>query len=191
MPHRRIKLPTMPSALPASSCASRSDSAPPPGPVLNSFAGKFLNYRVSRPGAASPALASRLAADRSLHRAERLMSCCCCCARLNRCSRPQCELLSYRPARRIPEQCHTAQPPGLSSEQTGPIVGSRPARTAASVSATLPETLPETTARPARNQVILDSVQAPARRPDSPLERALARFGAAVAAKQGIEASAA
>ena len=38
-----------------------------------------------------------------------------------------------------------------------------------------------------QNQVILGSVQAPARNPDSPLERALARFGAAVAARNGIE----
>jgi helix-turn-helix protein len=38
-----------------------------------------------------------------------------------------------------------------------------------------------------QNQVILGSVQAPAPRADNPLERALARFGAAVAARQGIE----
>jgi helix-turn-helix protein len=38
-----------------------------------------------------------------------------------------------------------------------------------------------------QNQVILGSVHAPARLPDSSLERALARFGAAVAARQGIE----
>ena len=38
-----------------------------------------------------------------------------------------------------------------------------------------------------QDQEILDPVQAPARDPDSPLERALARFGAAVAAKKGIE----
>jgi hypothetical protein len=38
-----------------------------------------------------------------------------------------------------------------------------------------------------QNQVILGSVQPPARDPNSPLERVLARFGAAVAAKQGIE----
>ena len=38
-----------------------------------------------------------------------------------------------------------------------------------------------------QNQVILGSVQAPARNPDSPLERALARFSAAVAASNGIE----
>jgi Helix-turn-helix domain len=38
-----------------------------------------------------------------------------------------------------------------------------------------------------QNQVILGSVHAPARDPGSSLERALARFGAAVAARQGIE----
>jgi len=38
-----------------------------------------------------------------------------------------------------------------------------------------------------QNQVILGSVQAPARDPDSPLERALAHFAAAVAARKGIE----
>jgi hypothetical protein len=38
-----------------------------------------------------------------------------------------------------------------------------------------------------QNQVILDPVEAPAARADGPLERALARFGAAVAARQGIE----
>ena len=38
-----------------------------------------------------------------------------------------------------------------------------------------------------QNQVILGSVHAPAGNPDSSLERALARFGAAVAARQGIE----
>jgi Helix-turn-helix domain len=38
-----------------------------------------------------------------------------------------------------------------------------------------------------QNQVILGSVATPARDPNNPLERALARFGAAVAAKQGIE----
>jgi len=38
-----------------------------------------------------------------------------------------------------------------------------------------------------QNQVILGSVHAPARDPDTFLERALARFGAAVAARQGIE----
>jgi hypothetical protein len=38
-----------------------------------------------------------------------------------------------------------------------------------------------------QNQVILGSVHAPARNPDGPLERALARFGAAVAARHGLE----
>jgi DNA-binding transcriptional MocR family regulator len=38
-----------------------------------------------------------------------------------------------------------------------------------------------------QNQDFLGSVHAPARDPDSSLERALARFGAAVAARQGIE----
>jgi hypothetical protein len=38
-----------------------------------------------------------------------------------------------------------------------------------------------------QNQVVPSSVQTPARSTDNPLERALARFGAAVAAKQGIE----
>jgi hypothetical protein len=38
-----------------------------------------------------------------------------------------------------------------------------------------------------QDQDILDPVATPARQPDSPLERALARFGAVVAAKQGIE----
>jgi Helix-turn-helix domain len=38
-----------------------------------------------------------------------------------------------------------------------------------------------------QDQDILDPIQALARNPDSLLERALARFGAAVAAKQGIE----
>jgi hypothetical protein len=38
-----------------------------------------------------------------------------------------------------------------------------------------------------QNQVILGSVHAPARDPGSSLERALARFGAAIAARQGIE----
>ena len=38
-----------------------------------------------------------------------------------------------------------------------------------------------------QNQVILGSVQTPAHDPDSPLERALARFAAAVATKAGIE----
>jgi hypothetical protein len=38
-----------------------------------------------------------------------------------------------------------------------------------------------------QNQELLVPVLAPARHPDSPLERALARFGAAVAAKNGIE----
>ena len=38
-----------------------------------------------------------------------------------------------------------------------------------------------------QNQVILGSVHTPARDPRSSLERALARFGAAVAARQGIE----
>ena len=38
-----------------------------------------------------------------------------------------------------------------------------------------------------QNQVILGSVHTPARDPGSSLERALARFGAAVAARQGIE----
>jgi hypothetical protein len=38
-----------------------------------------------------------------------------------------------------------------------------------------------------QNQVILGSVHAPARDPGSSLERALARFGAAVAARQAIE----
>jgi hypothetical protein len=38
-----------------------------------------------------------------------------------------------------------------------------------------------------QNQVVLGSVHTPARDPSSCLERALARFGAAVAAKQGIE----
>jgi hypothetical protein len=38
-----------------------------------------------------------------------------------------------------------------------------------------------------QNQVILGSVQSPAQRADSPLERALARFGAAVAARGGLE----
>jgi hypothetical protein len=38
-----------------------------------------------------------------------------------------------------------------------------------------------------QNQVILGSVHALARNPESSLERALARFGAAVAARQGIE----
>jgi hypothetical protein len=41
-----------------------------------------------------------------------------------------------------------------------------------------------------QNQVILGSVHAPARNSDSALEQALARFGAAVAAKKGIEQSA-
>ena len=38
-----------------------------------------------------------------------------------------------------------------------------------------------------QDQEILDPVHAPARRADGPLELALARFGAAVAARQGIE----
>jgi len=38
-----------------------------------------------------------------------------------------------------------------------------------------------------QNQDFLGSVHTPARKPDSPLERALAQFGAAVAAKNGIE----
>ena len=38
-----------------------------------------------------------------------------------------------------------------------------------------------------QDQDILDPVASPARDPDSPLERALARFGAAVAAKVRIE----
>jgi len=38
-----------------------------------------------------------------------------------------------------------------------------------------------------QNQDFLGSVHTPARKPDSPLERALAQFGAAVAAKKGIE----
>jgi hypothetical protein len=38
-----------------------------------------------------------------------------------------------------------------------------------------------------QDQDILDPVHTPARRPDSPLERALRRFGAAVSAKAGIE----
>jgi hypothetical protein len=38
-----------------------------------------------------------------------------------------------------------------------------------------------------KNQVILGSVQAPARDPRNSLERALARFGAAVAARQSTE----
>ncbi len=38
-----------------------------------------------------------------------------------------------------------------------------------------------------QDQEVIDLIQAPARDPHSPLERALARFGAAVAAKQGIE----
>ena len=38
-----------------------------------------------------------------------------------------------------------------------------------------------------QDQDILDPVHHPARNPDSALERALARFGAAVAARQGIE----
>jgi hypothetical protein len=38
-----------------------------------------------------------------------------------------------------------------------------------------------------QDQEYLDPVQAPARSPGSPLERALARCGAAVAARQGIE----
>ena len=38
-----------------------------------------------------------------------------------------------------------------------------------------------------QDQDVLDPVEASARRTDSPLERALARFGAAVAARQGIE----
>jgi hypothetical protein len=38
-----------------------------------------------------------------------------------------------------------------------------------------------------QDQDVLDPVATPARNLDSPLERALARFGAAVAAKQGIE----
>ena len=38
-----------------------------------------------------------------------------------------------------------------------------------------------------QNQLIIGSVHTPARKPDSPLERALAQFGAAVAAKNGIE----
>jgi Helix-turn-helix domain len=42
-----------------------------------------------------------------------------------------------------------------------------------------------------QDQEYLDPVQAPARDPDSPLERALARFGAAVATKAGIEQEAA
>jgi hypothetical protein len=41
-----------------------------------------------------------------------------------------------------------------------------------------------------QNQVILDSVQTPALRPDGPLETALARFGAAIAARKGIEQAA-
>jgi hypothetical protein len=40
-----------------------------------------------------------------------------------------------------------------------------------------------------QNQVILGSVQAPARNPSSPLERALARFGTALLARNGIEQS--
>jgi hypothetical protein len=38
-----------------------------------------------------------------------------------------------------------------------------------------------------QNQAVFDSKMAPAIDPDSPLERALARFGSAVAAKNGIE----
>jgi hypothetical protein len=38
-----------------------------------------------------------------------------------------------------------------------------------------------------QNQVILGSVQAPTRNPGSAFERALAQFGAAVAARNGIE----
>ena len=38
-----------------------------------------------------------------------------------------------------------------------------------------------------QNQDFLGSVHTPARKPDSPLERALAQFGAAVAGKSGIE----
>jgi hypothetical protein len=38
-----------------------------------------------------------------------------------------------------------------------------------------------------QNQEVLDPVPAPASDPNSPLERALARFGAALAAKKGIE----
>jgi hypothetical protein len=38
-----------------------------------------------------------------------------------------------------------------------------------------------------QNQEVIDSSLAPACDPNSPLERALARFGAAVAAKNGIE----
>ena len=38
-----------------------------------------------------------------------------------------------------------------------------------------------------QDQDILDPVHAPARNPESSLERALARFGAAVAARKGIE----
>jgi len=41
-----------------------------------------------------------------------------------------------------------------------------------------------------QNQVILGSVPAPTRDPNSPLDRALARFGAAVAAKKGNEQAA-
>jgi hypothetical protein len=41
--------------------------------------------------------------------------------------------------------------------------------------------------RGTQNQEVTDLVLAPTRVPDSPLERALARFGAAVAAKDGIE----
>jgi hypothetical protein len=42
-----------------------------------------------------------------------------------------------------------------------------------------------------QSQDVLDPVQAPAIDPNSPLERALARFGAALAAKEGIEQEAA
>jgi hypothetical protein len=38
-----------------------------------------------------------------------------------------------------------------------------------------------------QDQDVLDSVDAPARVSDSPLERALRRFGAAVLAKEGLE----
>jgi hypothetical protein len=38
-----------------------------------------------------------------------------------------------------------------------------------------------------QSQDVLDPIPAPAINPDSPLERALARFGAALAAKEGIE----
>ncbi|MBV9251468.1 MAG: hypothetical protein JO227_19730 [Acetobacteraceae bacterium] len=45
--------------------------------------------------------------------------------------------------------------------------------------------------RGTQNQDVLDPVETPARDPNNALDRALARFGAAVSAKQGIEQDAA